>query len=263
MKKFDMGDGPVSQNLNGATIFVKLPTGGLFYPETHPLYEKEKIEVKMLTTKEEEILTNVSYIDNGVVIEKLLENIVLVEGFNAKEIFDIDQMAIMIAARIDAYDEDYPVILDCTSCSTEIKHQINLQSVLDNIQQPEIERTSQNTSIVELPKSKKMVEYRVLLPVELMSIEKTVEKLNSMNIKTSHNQEFYKRIILSVDGETDSQKISDFINNLKIKDSRFLLSAYQKSLPKLDTVFSTACPACGKVQEGGMPFQANFFFPEF
>ena len=57
MKQFDMGDNKVAHNLNGATFFVKLPTKGAFYPEEHPFYNKEKIEVKMLTTKEEEILT--------------------------------------------------------------------------------------------------------------------------------------------------------------------------------------------------------------
>ena len=263
MKQFDMGDNKVTHNLNGATFFVELPTKGAFYPEEHPFYNKEKIEVKMLTTKEEEILTNTSYIQNEVVIDKLLENIVLEPNFNPKEIFNADQLAILIATRIDAYDEEYPVLLDCEACGAKIDHTISLEKVLDNVKESTIEKTDHGTLIVELPKSKKTVEYKVLLPADIASIERSVDKMKKMDIKTNFLDEFYKRIIVSVDGSLDPQEKSSLIKNLKIKDSRYLTACYSKSLPDIDTTFTATCPSCQKEQEGGMPFQANFFFPEF
>ena len=263
MKQFDMGGESPAHNLNGATFFVELPTKGLFYPEEHPFHNKEKIEVKMLTTKEEEILTNTSYIENNVVINKLLDNIVLEPNFNSKEIFSADQLAILIATRIDAYDEEYPVTIDCEACGEEIKHIINLENILNNVVETSIEKTDHGTLICELPKSNKTVEYKVLLPAEIASIERSVEKMNKMNINTNFLDEFYKRIVVSVDGSQDPQEKSNFVKNLKIKDSRYLTDCYSKSLPNLNTTFKVACPSCQKEQEGGMPFQANFFFPEF
>ena len=51
------------------TEIVELPSKGLFYDEGHPLYHVESIEIKHMTTKEEDILTNESYIRDSSVIE--------------------------------------------------------------------------------------------------------------------------------------------------------------------------------------------------
>ena len=48
------------------TEIVELPSRGLVYPEGHPL-SNGKIEMKYMTAKEEDILTNQSYIRNGTV----------------------------------------------------------------------------------------------------------------------------------------------------------------------------------------------------
>ena len=39
------------------TEFVELPSKGRFYPKEHPLHNKEVIEIKHMTAKEEDILT--------------------------------------------------------------------------------------------------------------------------------------------------------------------------------------------------------------
>ena len=51
---------------------VDLPSKGLLYPKDSPLAEG-KIEMKYMTAKEEDILTNQNYITKGVVVDKLLE----------------------------------------------------------------------------------------------------------------------------------------------------------------------------------------------
>jgi hypothetical protein len=45
---------------------VDLPSKGLVYPETNPL-SSGKVEMKYMTAKEEDILTNQSYIQKGTV----------------------------------------------------------------------------------------------------------------------------------------------------------------------------------------------------
>ena len=44
-----------------ATEIISLPSEGLCYPETHPL-SKGTIEIKLLTAKEEDILTSINLI---------------------------------------------------------------------------------------------------------------------------------------------------------------------------------------------------------
>ena len=60
------------------TEMVDLPSKGLFYPENHPL-ASGKVEMKYMTAKEEDILTNKSYIEKGIVIDKLLQSLLVTQ----------------------------------------------------------------------------------------------------------------------------------------------------------------------------------------
>ena len=53
---------------------VTLPSKGLLYSKDSPL-SKGTIEMKYMTAREEDILTNSNYIENGTVIDKLLSNL--------------------------------------------------------------------------------------------------------------------------------------------------------------------------------------------
>lgn len=262
MKQFDMGNESSGNQYLGMTHYVDLPTGGQFYPENHPLHGIDKLEIKMLTTKEEDILTNQSYIQNNIAIEKLLQSIILID-VDPKEIHDADQTAILIAARIEAYGEDYEVSLVCDKCGNLYQHNIDLDSFKLKESNTEVDYTPGGTLLVELPKSKKVVEFKHLMPKEISVIQKTVEKMAKLNINTTFNNEFYKRIILSIDGEQNKETISAFIDNLRILDSRKLLAAYSDTIPALDTSYKSTCTNCNHVSEGGLPIQASFFFPKF
>lgn len=262
MKKFNMEDNPSSTGHNGMTHFVDLPTGGLYYPEGHPLCGVSQIEVKMMTTREEDVLTNQSYIDNEIVIDKLLESIIL-KDVNSKDMYDSDKMAVLLSARIEAYGPNYDVTSVCPYCSEMQEETIDLNDVVNNVVDSQYEKTDAGTTIVELPKSKKVVEFKNLLPKDMNSIEKTVEKMKKLNVNTSFNIEFFKRIVVSVDGETNKDQIFKFVESIRIMDSRFLTKVYNQSMPRINTTKKTVCASCGKESEGGLPIQANFFFPEF
>ena len=54
------------------TEIVDLPSKGRFYPSDHPLYNKEYVEIKHMTAKEEDILTSANLIRQGKVIDTLI-----------------------------------------------------------------------------------------------------------------------------------------------------------------------------------------------
>ena len=58
------------------TEIVSLPSKGLLYPKDSPL-SKGEIEMKYMSAREEDILTNINYIDKGVVIDKLLQSLIV------------------------------------------------------------------------------------------------------------------------------------------------------------------------------------------
>ena len=84
---------------------VSLPSKGLLYPENSPL-KKGVVEMKYMTAKEEDILTNTNLIENGTVIDKLLQSLIISEiKFN--DLLVGDKNAILIASRILGYGSDY------------------------------------------------------------------------------------------------------------------------------------------------------------
>ena len=58
------------------TETIELPSKGLLYPKDSEL-AKGIIELKYMTAKEEDILTNQSYIKNGTVLDKLMKSLII------------------------------------------------------------------------------------------------------------------------------------------------------------------------------------------
>ena len=87
---------------------VELPSRGLLYPKESPL-SKGKVEIKYMTAKEEDILTNQSYIQNGTVLDKLLQSLIVNKDISTDDLFVGDKNALYIAARILGYGKEYNV----------------------------------------------------------------------------------------------------------------------------------------------------------
>ena len=85
---------------------VELPSKGLVYPEDNPL-SNGKIEIKYMTAKEEDILTNQAYIQKGIVLDKLIDSLIVNKDINYKDLILGDKNAVLIAARILGYGKDY------------------------------------------------------------------------------------------------------------------------------------------------------------
>ena len=95
----------------------KLPTEVIDLPSQGKLYSEEsglksgKIEMKYMTAKEEDILTNQSYIQKGVVLDKLMKSLIVSE-INYDDLLVGDKNAIMVAARILGYGSEYSFTLN-------------------------------------------------------------------------------------------------------------------------------------------------------
>ena len=55
---------------------IELPSKGLVYPKDNPL-SSGKVEIKYMTAKEEDILSNQAFIEKGNVLDKLLESVIV------------------------------------------------------------------------------------------------------------------------------------------------------------------------------------------
>ena len=67
------------------TEFVELPSRGQGYPENHPLYGKETIEVRFMTAKDEDILSSRTLLKKGLAVERFLDNILVEKNILKKQ----------------------------------------------------------------------------------------------------------------------------------------------------------------------------------
>ena len=67
------------------TEFVDLPSYGVFYAEDHPLHKQECVEIKHMTAKEEDILSDKALLKKGLAIDRFLKSIIIDKNIKIEE----------------------------------------------------------------------------------------------------------------------------------------------------------------------------------
>ena len=139
------------------TEMVDLPSKGQGYPEGHPLYEQECVEIRFMTAKEEDILTSQSLLKKGVAIERVLQSLVKNKAIDVSTMLVGDRNAMLIASRASAYGKWYKTTITCPSCGEKGKKAIDLYKAKvyhgDNTEEYQVEKTANGTFKVNLPYS--------------------------------------------------------------------------------------------------------------
>lgn len=116
-----------TQKIKIPSVIVKLASGGKIYPKTHPLHSGQ-IEMRYMTAYDEDILTNTSYITEGVVFDKLLESIIVTQ-VDVNDICGVDKDGLILNARILAYGPEYDVQIRDPKTNNMLQRTINLTEI--------------------------------------------------------------------------------------------------------------------------------------
>lgn len=243
------------------TSLVVLPSGGKFYPEGHPLHGSDTVEVKQMTTREEEILINQTLIQKGLVTDRLIKSVLVDQKIDVDSLLVGDKNAILIALRVDAYGEEYSVEVPCPMCANKNDKEINLSELKTKEPSDEFESTEDGTFFIHLPRTKAKVECRLLTGEDEKAIAEANRKAKKYNIENPLVTQ-YSQIIVSVNGNQDPSFIAGFIVNMPAMDSRTLRNNYKKLVPDVDMTFDFICEMCGHQQGMEVPITANFFWAD-
>ena len=232
---------------------VELPSKGLLYPEDSPL-SSGKVEMKYMTAKEEDILTNVNYIQQGIAIDKLLESLIISE-IDYNDLLIGDKNALMIAARVLGYGKEYEITYLGQKFTVDLSKLGNKPLIEDLITK------GKNEFNFKLPSTDTELVFKLLTHRDEKEIEKEIEGLKKINKESSYDLTTrLKKMIISVDGETSPGKISQFVDNYFLaRDSRAFRAYVASIQPDIDlTYYPTDGP------EGGIeiPVGINFFWPD-
>ncbi|VDM09058.1 unnamed protein product [Wuchereria bancrofti] len=241
------------------TETVTLPSKGWLYPEESPL-SKGEIEMKYMTAREEDILTNTNFIRQGVVIDKLLQSLIVTK-VNFDDILIGDKNAILIAARILGYGKDYTFNYTDKS-GKEIETTVDL-SLLKEKELNESLYKNGNEFSFELPKSGNKVTFKLLTQGDEKKIDAELRGLKKINPNASFDVTTrLKYMITSVNGNRETKDIRDFVDNyLLAPDAKALREYYAKIQPDVELKFIPNDD--NYVGEGiDIPITINFFWPD-
>jgi hypothetical protein len=235
------------------TETVELPSKGLLYPEDSEL-AKGIIEIKYMTAKEEDILTNQSYIKNGTVLDKLIKSLI-VSKINYDDLLVGDKNAIMIAARILGYGAEY------TFNYLGESHTVDLSQVENKPLKEELFISHINEFTFTLPKSGNVVTFKLLSHKDEQDITRELEGLKKINKDASPELSTrLKYLITSVEGKRDKKDIREFVDNyLLAQDSRALREYVREIQPDVDLTFFPD----GSNDRINIPIGISFFWPDY
>lgn len=243
------------------TEIISLPSQGKVYSESSPL-SKGEIEIKYMTAKEEEILSSQNLIKKGVVLDKLFESIIVDKSINPDDIIVGDKNAIMLATRILGYGKEYQIEL-----VDEYDEKVQYTVDLSKIQTTDIDYSLLNTSnkfTFTTPVGKNTLEFKLLTHGDEKKIDADVKAVQRLS-KGGTSSELttrYRYMILSVDGQSDTKSINDFINNRFLtRDTKAFREFIKKINPNVNMEFEYEDPQTGEKEVRPIPMGVNFFWP--
>jgi len=251
----------MEEKLKYPTEQIDLPSKGLLYPESS-LLSKGVIEMKYMTAKEEDILTNVNFIRQGVVIDKLLQSMI-VTPIDYNELLNGDKNAILIAARILGYGKDYEFMITNPETGEGEKATADLTQIETKFLDESLFTRGKNEFNFTLPFSKITVTFKLLTHGDEKKIDKEIEglkKINPQSVTTITTR--LKYLITSINGDREIATIREFVDNMLSRDVRALRDQVNKITPDVDLKIN-AIKENGDVVEGiELPIGVSFFWPE-
>jgi len=232
---------------------VELPSKGLLYPEGSEL-AKGVVEMKYMTAKEEDILTNQAYIKNGTVLDRLIKSLI-VSPIDYDELLVGDKNAIMVAARILGYGNEYSFDYLGERQSLDLS-QLESKPIDEDLFKNRV-----NNFEFVLPHSQNKITFKLLNGKDEKNINRELEGLKKINKDASPEiSTRLKYMITSVEGRTETKDIREFVDNyLLAKDSRALREYVREIQPDVDLTFFPE----GREDRVNIPIGVSFFWPEF
>ena len=232
---------------------VELPSKGLLYPKDHPL-SSGKLELKYMTAKEEDILTNQSFIQKGTVLDKLLQSLIINKDIKTDDLFVGDKNALFVAARILGYGKEYKVTIAGKS------ETINLTELEPKKVDLTLFENGNNKFTYKLENTSTVLEFKLINGHDEKQIERELAGLKKISPNNSSELTTrLKHMIISVDGNEEKKDIRDFVDNYFLaRDARAFREYVRSIQPDIDMTV-----VLDSGEEAVVPIGLNFFWPDY
>lgn len=234
---------------------VKLPSQGLFYP--NGICE---VNIEYMTSKDEDLLTTPSLIENGTVLDVLLKKKIKTSGINVDTLLEGDRNALLLFLRTSSYGSDYTVQVTDPRSGIPFTTKVDLLK----LKYKEITELPDENGcfVVQIPMRKKTVKVRLLSSGEDRNIKKRADAIQEAYGEeyNQYNTLKLKASIISIDDKTDRGYIDKFVDAMPALDAYVIRKKILDVSPDVDMSYEF-------IAKDGYTFNANlsvgidFFFP--
>lgn len=243
-----------------STEEVSLPSSGKYYKKTSPLHGVEKVEIKHMTAKEEDLLSNATNKNSNNLFDKLIDSILVDKSLSSSMFLEEDKMAILLKARETGYGKEYKTLVYCENCDTTSQATFDISKV--STKPPAVESDyDADTDCYNLRLEMMDISLKIkkLTGAEKLELEKEKEKKESLGVEFNYTLSFLKKCIVSFQETTDPVVLSKIIEIMPARDAKSILEFESTCAPRMDTTQEVECANCGHIAEREVPFSWAFF----
>lgn len=233
---------------------VELPSKGKLYPDNIDV-----IEIEYMTAHDEDILATPSLLQNGKVLDILLENKMVNCPLKPSDLLLGDKNRILLQLRADSYGQYYNTSITCPFTGKNFEYPIDL--TLLEIKELEVDPDKDMLFKFELPISKDVIKFKLLTSGEMDKILENIKNKKSTNGIETNITSSLKGCVKQINDETNFNSISNYIDVMRAGDSLALRNYINKISPNVDNVASVISPYNDKTFNVSISFGADFFYP--
>jgi len=187
-----IANNPLAKHYRQPSIYLRLPSGGKFYPENSvDLSLKGEIAIYPMTIKDEILLKTPDALMNGEGMAAMIASCCPgIKDVWAIPLVDLD--AILIAIRLSSYGPGMDMKSSCLHCQTENEHTIDLRVVLDSL--TPVKKYNEVNVLNGLAFRLKPQTYRDLNRVGLIRFEqeKLISAISNSELSDTEKQALFK-----------------------------------------------------------------------
>lgn len=237
---------------------VRLPSGGVFYPE-HPDLAGDLTMRMMNTSDEKKIFGSTSEKSISDLIKGCITNV----DFDPDILVPADRYFLLLKLRVHTYGEDYHIEGNCPSCDSNADIKINMSDMHVN----ELDEDFEEPILIELPLSKEEVGIKVLRTndaVKIRSRSKRLARDMKLPLREVEYMQRMARQIVSVDGkEVTPFEADKYFSEMMARDSAFIKHKMDEIKLGYDDILQVTCPDCSEEYETPFRMTGEFFRPRF
>jgi rRNA maturation protein Nop10 len=244
---------------------VRIPSNGLVYSQTSGLCNSRTVEMRYMTTGDEDIMISPTLVRQGTWLTKLISACMMNKGINPDKMLVGDRNALLFWLRQTAYGSDYDLKVLCPSCGKNFNHVFKLDKLILKTLDVKPIAEGVNEFDFVLPISKIPVKF------SLMTGEMDIEYTREVQEQTKSGNTSQERLasgkiikqLTEIAGVRDKKQIERFVHTRMLaKDSMALRDYIEEITPDIIQEQQATCPECGASNKYSVPLEMQFFWPQ-